>query len=1495
MSTIVPANALEPLCGGEELNPTHCEMLVRQVNRHLQDHDRKHGTCTALKNVDAVCLATGEAAEKARLQFLQAACLSGGADVRQEIREVLSGGRLAAEVAGMRAGLKAGQYDKQVRFGGVSFMGGTMTRAQFARQEQEHSKRNDEQSKRTQQERQAAVQQAEAFNRAAVQQAEAAKQAAAQQAAAQQVAAQQVAAAEQAKAASRSVQALRQQQPHVASASDMVQRQLAPAVHLQRQQQALQQQQQQNALVADAHLPAELRGPLQQSRQHIDDRLAQQKFESAGLATGIRDEVSKANHSGRVENQRQQEQGRARERGSHEKADVNSAHRAKELQKQVDMRRDRVGGTGREAAGVFGLSAADWPAGHMQRGRGGMPYRVLQDRDGVHYWVNASVMGQTYPQQNAPFQTVATRHGVPEVCIGSPGLGWRDTAIPSDCCVTAPRTRAACDTYSFLPSDLQTQVCSYVKKQQDFNCAATDEQKAIQRAQFHQANGLGAQYGNNAQFQQANWFGLPQYGPTQLQQANGIGLPQYGPQYGNGFPNGFANGNSSAWSHTMVSQQQANAAAMRTQQQQEHAIRQAYQQSSVNFQNAARLQANPNPDDIDRMGASLTKTAITAAVPTMVFGQAANTVAIRYDGKGKGRIRQIIFEDTSANNTVAYAGGLYRGALPSSWAAAPSQQEVFVPHGNGIMVLDSNTIIVGRWTYHSSQGGIVIVGVKVVHRKQGAQAWAEVTGGTFTGDTSYVPTPYDEAAHAKYTINQNGFVNRVEDGGAFVTSVDSTQGIAVDTPQLETNSGVKFRVIGAEAVGGLFACVPSSTGDNKQWGVKVCMAPVLSTWGEYVSGEHVTPNVYAPVVSVGEFDTDGRLMEGWEGTGAGSLRVENGNYKGTYWGEVVAGVPHGIGGYMGIATKVVDFGGLFTAGQQSAGGKNLVYEKADDDDAQYGIYVEDVELSVGKHKQATVQLLNIAFKGAKLALGWKTGMAELFTKKNLVAAAAIGLAVLTAVTFAPAAVSVATMGMLGSAGTATVGWGAIAAATTATITAFAKDSGEKLSTMWDYLKNNIWGTNPSTPKVGQSTTATEERRTGTIGQLIAGDEGDGGGELDGGGGDLQQLTEGGGNDSTQVVTGGDELVGGSLLEDLRNAKKNWNNNTGDGSDAIQAKIMVLMKLETDNVLSEEEKKVVKDAKAELRIPDDSSYEKIMNMLTVKIAEEEKKTKQPRKNSQLGKKTAGAGNLLAALRQNKKSDEQEITTTQNAQVDAPQPAAPQPVAAPAVGHAIPSQTLAQIKERLEQIDREIQLAGAQTDMNADPDLKRVQTMMLHCATNFIKYTAKKGDAPASYTVNKEVFQNGIKDQRIYDHLKHIKTVLDAEATICKLVKLKSTSSKPEVRQQAYFCGLLLYALAKFVKENDQLKLIPSLSKAAHAVFRCVRDVVAKSMMCPIANGKVSKIPSQHHEYDLYKQENQTADTEIWKKQLKQLPFLDECEAVVVGAGPVGPQSGQAGES
>ena len=93
-----------PLAGGAELNPAQSCKLCRLVNAQLRRYDAANGTCTALPNEEAVCSGLGADAEAARLQFLKAACISGGAGERRNTADLIGGFRHEARYPPFLAG-----------------------------------------------------------------------------------------------------------------------------------------------------------------------------------------------------------------------------------------------------------------------------------------------------------------------------------------------------------------------------------------------------------------------------------------------------------------------------------------------------------------------------------------------------------------------------------------------------------------------------------------------------------------------------------------------------------------------------------------------------------------------------------------------------------------------------------------------------------------------------------------------------------------------------------------------------------------------------------------------------------------------------------------------------------------------------------------------------------------------------------------------------------------------------------------------------------------------------------------------------------------------------------------------------------------------------------------------------------------------------------------------------------------------------------------------
>lgn len=184
-------------------------------------------------------------------------------------------------------------------------------------------------------------------------------------------------------------------------------------------------------------------------------------------------------------------------------------------------------------------------------------------------------------------------------------------------------------------------------------------------------------------------------------------------------------------------------------------------------------------------------------------------------------------------------------------------------------------------------------------------------------------------------------------------------------------------------------------------------------------------------------------------------------------------------------------------------------------------------------------------------------------------------------------------------------------------------------------------------------------------------------------------------------------------------------------------------------------------------------------------------------------------------------------------------------------------------RLDDIDAEIARVGQHVDLtgpNSDRQLAEVQKLMFQCATGFIKAddkmntgmnaykttnktpnttttnTTNKTTNKTTYTVDRDHIRDRIATTDNKSYLSAIHQVLKLEELVCKLVRKKSMDPKQNVRQQAYFVGLLLYALAKYVTESETLKKHTNLAKLANKIFIHVKTTTIKAM-CPIVDGRV----------------------------------------------------------
>jgi hypothetical protein len=186
---------------------------------------------------------------------------------------------------------------------------------------------------------------------------------------------------------------------------------------------------------------------------------------------------------------------------------------------------------------------------------------------------------------------------------------------------------------------------------------------------------------------------------------------------------------------------------------------------------------------------------------------------------------------------------------------------------------------------------------------------------------------------------------------------------------------------------------------------------------------------------------------------------------------------------------------------------------------------------------------------------------------------------------------------------------------------------------------------------------------------------------------------------------------------------------------------------------------------------------------------------------------------------------------------------------------------EIQERLDNIDAEIAWVGQHVDLTGDKLLADVQKLMFQCATGFLNADDQKIPGTTTYTVNRARFATA----NIAHYFAAIKRVLELETLVCKLVRKKSVSNNQKVRQQAYFVGLLLYALAKYVTESETLKTFPELAKLAHKIFIHVKDTTIKAM-CPIMNGRVT----EKHNTNAFEGDVMTqGDEEQLKNEMKKI--------------------------
>ena len=521
-------------------------------------------------------------------------------------------------------------------------------------------------------------------------------------------------------------------------------------------------------------------------------------------------------------------------------------------------------------AHTSGVAASDWPPGHVERGRDGVLYKVSVDRDGARYWTPASTAHARYAFDSAKGRAAWPYARHPE------RSSWANFGIADPC-----RTQKS----RFLPCDLQTKVCLYVKNQRDFDAATTSAAKSeIQR----KAAADGAPAGNPCSAPCIDPCSAPCIDPCSARRFDPCSAPCFDPCFN---PCGSRLG------------------------------------VGVTIK-----PSSPCCEKTERITTSMTK--MVGETAHAIYDQPAGTIAIQYDGKGRGRFRRVIDETNrhDAKNTVAYAGDMYRGKLRKE-----DTSEVVFADGCGYMVLDEHTFIIGTWkcSEHNEKER-VIVGVCVQEVKDGNTNAMRVTGGTFHGDT-WNPAPTVQPV--VYLVNSRG-VQCESAGlcGAAKAACDAGRrcgGAVVIDSGLISPEDIEFTVSSPDGVGTLTAIHRHS----KQ-GVRVSMVMRSTIWGNTLD---LVPVVTCGLFAATDQTSDGpgwQLDKGWSASSDGkAVFTSGGKTAGVYIGDTVAGLPHAYGTFFlkdVNTTKVGDDtmpntmttrAGLFSAGQFSAGWQQVCVPK----------------------------------------------------------------------------------------------------------------------------------------------------------------------------------------------------------------------------------------------------------------------------------------------------------------------------------------------------------------------------------------------------------------------------------------------------------------------------------------------------------------------------------------------------------------------------------------